>query len=278
MKSASPAITRDSWLARHPYLRPMAHFQAEVDLEASALELSRASVPDWEEYREEFRAGTPWLISSTTQIDLLAVERAVAELAQKLATKPFPPNLTEQSRGLASELRRDGEPPARACASLLGRAEFASTHPGMLRYLGWTVLTRFLTSVVVAFAKWRDEEHWLRGYCPTCGSLPSMGQLIGKDPGRLRLLCCGCCGTSWRFGRTACPFCQHSDSHRLASLLVEGEAGLRIDHCEFCGGYLKTYDGQGQEHLLLSDWSSFHLDVLAQQRGWKRMASSLYQF
>jgi hypothetical protein len=28
---------------------------------------------------------------------------------------------------------------------------------------------------------------------------------------------------------------------------IEGEAGLRIDHCESCGGYLKTYDGQGNE-------------------------------
>jgi hypothetical protein len=44
---------------------------------------------------------------------------------------------------------------------------------------------------------------------------------------------------------------------------IEGEPGLRIDHCEACRGYLKTYDGQGHESLFLSDWSSLHLDLIA---------------
>ena len=55
-----------------------------------------------------------------------------------------------------------------------------------------------------------------------------------------------------------------------------GEAGLRIDHCEACKGYLKTYDGQGNEELLLADWSSLHLDLLAHDRGLKRMAASMF--
>ena len=54
------------------------------------------------------------------------------------------------------------------------------------------------------------------------------------------------------------------------------EAGLRIDHCEACKGYLKTYDGQGNEELLLADWSSLHLDLLAHDRGLKRMAASMF--
>jgi FdhE protein len=59
---------------------------------------------------------------------------------------------------------------------------------------------------------------------------------------------------------------------------VEGEAGLRIDYCVSCSGYLKTYDGQGDEALLLSDWSSLHLDLIAHDRGLKRLAASLYDF
>ena len=104
-----------------------------------------------------------------------------------------------------------------------------------------------------------------------------MAQLAGGDPGRLRLLSCGCCGTRWQFKRTGCPFCE-SDSQRLASVAIEGEPSLRIDHCETCGGYVKTYVGQGDETLLLADWSSFHLDLIAQDRGLKRLAASLYEF
>ena len=68
------------------------------------------------------------------------------------------------------------------------------------------------------------------------------------------------------------------DSQRIASVNIEGEPALRIDHCESCGGYLKTYAGQGNETLLLSDWSSLHLDLIAHDRGLKRLAASLYEF
>ena len=49
-----------------------------------------------------------------------------------------------------------------------------------------------------------------------------------------------------------------------------------IDYCEACGGYLKTYDGEGNESVLLADWTSLHLDILARDRGLKRRAASLY--
>jgi FdhE protein len=57
---------------------------------------------------------------------------------------------------------------------------------------------------------------------------------------------------------------------------VEGEAGLRIDYCDVCSGYLKTYDGEGSESVLLADWTSLHLDMIARDRGLKRLAASLY--
>jgi FdhE protein len=58
---------------------------------------------------------------------------------------------------------------------------------------------------------------------------------------------------------------------------VEGEGGLRIDYCEACRGYLKTYDGEGNEAVMLVDWTSFHLDVIARDHGLKRLAASLYE-
>ena len=104
-----------------------------------------------------------------------------------------------------------------------------------------------------------------------------MAQLAGKDPGRLRLLSCGRCRTRWRYGRTDCPFCENRDGHRLAAIDVEGQSGLRIDYCEHCRGYLKTYNGEGSESVLLADWTSPHLDLIARDRGLKRMAASLYE-
>ena len=167
----------------------------------------------------------------------------------------------------------DLEPVEKMAASLLERLP-PGTSP---RFVAWTAMARFLRPVVNAFDRWRDDQRWLRRYCPTCGSLPAMAQLVGIDSARKRLLSCGCCGTRWQFKRTGCPFCE-TDSQRLSSVSIEGESGLRIDHCDSCGGYLKTYDGQGNEAFLLSDWSSLHLDLIAQDRGLKRHAASLYEF
>ena len=104
-----------------------------------------------------------------------------------------------------------------------------------------------------------------------------MAQLVGTDPGRLRFLSCGCCRSRWRYRRTGCPFCQGEDDHRLAVVAIEGEGGLRIDYCEACSGYVKTYEGQGSESVLLADWTSLHLDIIARDRGLNRCAESLYQ-
>jgi FdhE protein len=194
-----------------------------------------------------------------------------------LIEKSLPDELMGECRALSAELHQDAHARQRVIAWLLKNEAFASENPGLLRYLGWTALARYLFPVVVAFGKWRDEERWLRSYCPTCGSRPAMAQLVGNDPGRLRFLSCGCCGTQWRFLRTGCPFCENKDDHRLAALSIEGEGGLRLDYCEHCDGYLKTYSGMGNETFLMADWTSLHLDILAGDRGLKRLAVSLYE-
>jgi FdhE protein len=196
------------------------------------------------------------------------ISNRAAEWRQRLSNDWPPEPRRDGSRrrpALDTELRREPQVSRRIADFLLGDETLAPPFPGLLRYLAWTAIARFLRPVVNAFDGWRDEVRWLRRYCPTCGSLPAMAQLVGVDAGRMRLLSCGCCGTRWQFQRTGCPFCE-TDSQRLASVTIEGERGLRIDHCESCGGYLKTYDGQGNETLLLSDWSSLHLDLIAHDR------------
>jgi FdhE protein len=239
-------MTQELWVEAHAYLQPIADVATAVDRALAALDVPDARIPDWDDYRADYLAGVPLLSSAEARFDLEPGRRMAVALLETLAAGTSPQSL-------------------------------ASPSPGLLRFLEWTAMARFLRPVVAAFDGWRDEERWLRRYCPTCGSLPAMAQLTGVEPGRIRLLSCGCCRTRWQFKRTACPFCE-ADSQRLASVAVEGDPGLRIDHCESCGGYLKTYDGQGNETLWLSDWSSLHLDVIAHDRGLKRLAASLYEF
>jgi FdhE protein len=270
-------MTRDQWLEAHAYLRPLADLSAQIGRALTSIEILEARIPDWDDYRLDFQAGVPLLSSADVGVDLEPGGRMAVTLIARLASDPSPEWLVTEVRALDADLQRAPMASRRIADFLLGDETITSPSPGLLRYLAWTAMERYLRPLVSAFDACRDEERWLRRYCPTCGSLPAMAQLVGADPGRKRLLSCGCCGTRWQFARTGCPFCD-TNEQRLTSLAIGGESGLRIDHCESCSGYLKTYDGQGQEALLLSDWTSLHLDLIAADRGLKRLAQSLYEF
>ena len=270
-------MTRDLWLEAHAYLRPLGDLSAHVDRAAASVETLTARLPDWDDYRMDFQAGVPLLSSADAGVDLEPGGRMAVALLDRLTADASPEWLVTETRALLADLRRVPSPSHRIAEFLLGDDVDSPPFPGLLRYLAWTAMARYLRPLVNGFGAWRDEDRWLRRYCPTCGSLPAMAQLVGHDPGRMRLLSCGCCGTRWQFARTGCPFCD-TNEQRLTSLAIEGQSGLRIDHCESCSGYLKTYDGQGLEALLLSDWTSLHLDLIAHDRGLKRLAPSLYEF
>lgn len=270
-------MTQHKWLAAHPYLHSLASFHAQVNRVLEGFPTASIHLPVWNNYADDFYAGVPLLRSSKTGIDFKPAGQILALLVARLASASLPQTLAEQIRTLDLELRRSMDAPRRAMAWLLHNAEFASSSSGLLRHLGWTVLSRYLHPLTEAFGHWRTEERWLRSYCPMCGSLPAMGQLAGQDPGRRRLLSCGHCSTRWWYQRMGCPFCEGQNSHRLAVLTIEGEASLRIDYCESCLGYLKTYNGEGNESVLLADWTSIHLDFAAQDSGLKRFAASLYE-
>jgi FdhE protein len=273
-------MTRDDWLRTHPFLQPVARLTAQIDaavaLAIAESGMATAALPRWNDYRSDFLAGVPLLRSSHAAVDLEPAGRTIVALVEKLAAAPLPGGVASRVRALAAELRNERDPAPAVVAWLRGEPEFTTESPGPLRHLGWSVLTRFLHPLVDACARWRDEERWHRSTCPTCGSPPAMARLIGEEHGRTRFLVCGCCTTRWRYPRSCCPFCER-DAHRLQVISLEGEAGLRVDWCEACRGYLKTLNGQGDDELLLADWTSLHLDVLAVERGLKRMAGSLYE-
>ena len=204
----------------------------------------------------------------------MQVEKIIAAVLEKSSDLPLGEPLNREMQDLClsgpSMLQQ-------AVAWLVANDDCTIPHAGLFRHVGLTVLARYFCPMVRAFETWREEESWFRRYCPVCGSGPSMTQLAGSDPGRRRLLVCGCCGTRWRFPRVGCPFCENVNDHRLPVLAVEGERRLRIDYCASCLGYLKTYDGEGAEPVMLADWTSLHLDLLAKDRGLKRLATSLYE-
>src|SRR4029079_17725365 len=149
----------------------------------------------------DFDAGVPLLESSRLVIELASAESAVISLIAKLASSDLAGPLSTYCRELITDL--NSNPDVLGAAFATG-APTAHPRHGVLRFVAWTVLVRYLQPVLEDFACWRDDERWLRNICPACGGKPAMAQLVGNDPGRLRLLACGCCRTRWRYRRTAC--------------------------------------------------------------------------
>ena len=269
-------MSLDAWLAAHEYLRPVAELSALAERAAEELGVDGAPVPSASERKEELAAGVPLLRGERVVVDLEPAGALAAALVRAVASRAPEGRLREEAAALVAALGSAPDAGRRIAGFLLGDESWSPPSPGLLRYLGWIAAARWLRPVAAAFERSGEDELWGRRYCPTCGSAPAMAHLSESESSRARRLCCGLCGTRWQYPRTRCPFCEE-DSQKLSIVAVQGEGGLRIDWCPACRGYLKTYAGRGDEALMLSDWSSLHLDIAAEQRGLERRADSLYE-
>jgi FdhE protein len=111
-------------------------------------------------------------------------------------------------------------------------------------------------------------DSWLKGYCPVCGSLPSLLYLEGEGQ---RKAFCSWCATAWNLHRLQCPYCDNRYHESLGYLAVTNEPQYRITYCNPCKHYFKQIDTRDlayPPYLPLEEWTTLHLDLLAQKAGW----------
>jgi FdhE protein len=127
-----------------------------------------------------------------------------------------------------------------------------------------------LTSVNAALAPLREGVHWQRGFCPTCGSWPLLGEFRGLE--QTRFMRCGLCASEWEMPRSICVFCGNWDYNQLGFLHVEGEeTSYRAATCDVCHGYVKmmcSLSALPPLQLLVADVATLHLDLIAAERGY----------
>ncbi len=113
------------------------------------------------------------------------------------------------------------------------------------------------------------DVFWEEGRCPVCHAAPSLS-FLRREEGKA--LSCSYCSSRGAWHRVGCPHCQNRDARKLEIIEVEQEKGFRIDLCNECKSYLKTADeGLLSEYTAdLLDIMSLPLDILAQDRGYKR--------
>jgi FdhE protein len=128
-----------------------------------------------------------------------------------------------------------------------------------------------------------ERSEWTGPACPACGGCPQVsviaeetGEFMGGSP---RFLVCGRCASWWGFARATCPSCGEADPRKIAAHIADGRRGVRIDVCETCTAYVKTFDlrdeDSGQVVPLVDDIASLTLDLWAAESGFRRPLVSL---
>lgn len=271
------STARQRWIAGHPYLEPLAQFEEALERVAGEAVPAIATGTDWDAYLADAARGIPLLRSAAARIDC---DAAGAELLRRIVDRScglgLPSHLATSCGELRDAFRRDASAPRRAIAWVLRGEGAPPRHDGLARFFAWRALAHVLAPIVAEASREPERLPSGGGTCPTCGNPPAHAQLVQQADGRRRLLSCGCCRTRWSFRRFGCPYCENDDPDRIEALEIEGEEGLRLDACQECKGYVKTYVGEGDEALFLADWSTLHLDLLAAERGYERKGASLY--
>ena len=123
-----------------------------------------------------------------------------------------------------------------------------------------------------------SREEWGGAACPACGG-PAQVSVIAEESGEFmggspRSLVCGRCAGWWTFPRALCTWCGEGDPRRLPSFVPDERRAVRIDGCETCSSYVKTFDlreAGGIELVpLVDDVATVSLDLWANDQGLAR--------
>jgi formate dehydrogenase maturation protein FdhE len=183
--------------------------------------------------------------------------------------------------------------PLFAAARLLGapslRAEvtarWLTDPPAVDPRLGFWISVAAAPILELAAAEVRPPgpQQWTAGHCPVCGGAPQLA-VIAEESGEFmagspRSLICSRCASRWGYPRATCVACGEDDSRRVGGWTAETWPAIRIEACDTCRAYIKTFDLRqpgGRDIVpLVDDVASAALDLWAADQGLRRPVRSL---
>ena len=218
--------TLDEYLAEHEFLREAAEFN--LRLEKTFADVQPLDLPSREKVLE---------LVNADKIPLLQRDEFIKKILD--ATEKFLP------RELAEKFLRQ-EPSTEV----------------LLRKTFWAAVDKLVPEEL---KRWERDE-WTENFCPICGRRPVLAWLKKFNEGRARHLLCGGCGTLWHWRRVGCPYCGNVDLEKIHILEFDGKQTIRLDVCDECHAYLKTYGEDDETNIYLRDWTTLHLDLLAEEQ------------
>jgi len=272
----------NQWLAKHPFLKDIGEMNLSIIQILEKIKTEPLHLPDLDFYKEAFGKGIPVLQNEELQKSLYEpVEQVLRTLTKVLSDAQVPAAFKKSCQALHFYAENN------STTEILGyvlRQETNQVHAfckknsldeKFANFSIWLSISHVVSQNSPAIKLWIEEKDWERNYCPVCGSLPVLAQLKQANDGHQRHLICGGCRTSWTYKRIGCAYCGNEELNRLRLYETAAEPDMRIDVCEDCHTYIKTYIKEDQETIYLADWATLHLDLLAEKEGFSKKGSSL---
>ena len=235
----------------------------------------------------KLRSGIPTLSGERIPMPVEFLSPALGRLAQALARGGGGDATLRISQAIDS-----GALEAEALLTLGLRREQGSlravaTHAGLGHELLWLVVdltvspyaNRLLRAIFGGLAP--DSplraalDEWTHGYCPLCGSWPTLVESVQGD----RRLRCSCCACAWELPTGACLYCGNaSDTFRTVSPDAS-HPDRSVELCGGCQGYSKTLQVAASAQfplVAIADLGSMDLDMAAMQIGFTKPAIRLF--
>jgi FdhE protein len=270
----------DNTIEKNPHCKDIINAFRPVILERYLLvdnvELKNMDLPKVE--KRKFKGGVP-VIRQTT---LFRDDDPWAEIALSLipAMKRGFPALQDDLEKLETLIKKDDisiynyftSYPENDDAIIAGWA--SEFH---IKAVALTLLLRFTTRIVLEkrsrYIEWK-WGNWEKGYCPVCGTFPSIAMI--KEKIAERWLHCSQCGYEWKFSRVVCPYCEDKAYKETPFFFVENKDKECAFACDKCKRYLITLTRMSDliiRDLDISAISLTHLDIIMQGKGFQPMTN-----
>ena len=278
---------------RRPVLQPiLSAFQPLLEARATLPETlspmlaeSGFALPPWRQERAQ--QGVPLMAGASLKGLFPLLETSAHALLPLLTALP---GLAEHADALEKLFHEEESALKGADALLTGHEaslEDMAQHTGVPAPVLLFVMEAVLGPVIRTVAAGYDSpwdarpSSWMQGFCPVCGSFPSIGYLEKRvfdeknaflaGGGGKKHLHCSLCGTEWHFRRGACPSCGKEGSGVMEFLRESENAnGERIDWCTQCKSYCPTIDLRERGSVPDMDVMALgmmYMDIVAAQKG-----------
>lgn len=295
---ASPSLDIDQTISaiirRRPVLEPVLKsfaplLKARDEAAAGLISVLRAAsirLPKFD--TQKAKAGIPLLADfpgrRLGEPIRMAAEKLLPLFAEQEALRPHLAALEKFFLGAAEE-DRESLLEAMLVGSTESMAKIAEKNnlpPAVLNYVAEFVISAVLRALVAEAGEenpWDEEAAWRQGYCPVCGSFPSIAWLdrpkvdeknaFLAGGGGKKHYHCPLCGSNWTFRRSACPACEKEGSETMEILRETDSHGERIDWCTHCKTYCPTIDLRevfDTPNMDVMAPGMMHLDIVASQK------------